>query len=354
MADDNQQLVKQLREAELALGAAEKARGPNDPEVAEILLRYAALLRQTNKRTLEAVNVEARARAIRAKVFAAEDLAAKSATVPLIRPAQQRQDPTAAMGLGAMLLALLSLFINCQYFIALAALACVLMIGDLVLSRGTWWRALLTTLFLISGWFSIQSLPSIMLSNASPIDRLNYSSENAELVAKVRTLGKPTQALIYSLCLPEGFVLGQDEKTDWGRILTWNGETAGRKPKLLLMAVNPPADIRKKFRNYSSVKGAKELVLPDLYDFCQLTEVKQDAPEFEQINGMQFVRLNFVAKPVDSEQQFRGFIFVTKEYNRLVAIAGMDTLPGSAETLEPMEASVWTMVQQGRASDLDI
>jgi hypothetical protein len=351
--EDDILLNKQLREAEIAVVEAERTYGPENPEVAEKLLKYASLLRQTHKRTLDAVNVEARAKAIRAKMFAAEAEEQASAT-PLIKPVKTGNNPTAYLGLGSMVVALLALFINAQYFAALASISTALMLGDLIVSRGTWWRALVSILFLLSGWWAIQSVPPIMLTNASPIDRLNYSSENSDVVSKVRNLGKPTQALIYNICLPEGFTPIETGKPEWGRVAAWKGpiRPTNEAPELYLMVMHPPADVKKHFRNYPTLKGAHELVLPYFFYMLQLTEVKQNPAQFEHINGLQFVRLEYTAK-TDSDVQKKGFVYVAKENNTLVALAGMDTGAFASETLEPMEASVWTLTQQGRASDLE-
>jgi hypothetical protein len=353
--EDNELLNKQLREAEIAVVEAERTYGPENPEVAEKLLKYASLLRQTHKRTLDAVNVEARAKAIRAKMFAAEADEQKATATPLIKPVKTGNNPTAYFGLGSMVVALLALFINAQYFVALAAISAALMVGDLVVSRGTWWRAVVSALFLLSGWWAIQSVPPIMLTNASPIDRLNYSSENSDVVAKVRNLGKPTQALIYNVCLPEGFTPVEIGKPEWGRVAAWKGpmRPTTEAPELYLMVMNPPADVKKQFRTYPTLKGAHDLVLPYFFYMLQLTEVKQNPAQFEQINGLQFVRLEYTAK-TDSDIPKKGFVYVAKENNKLVALAGMDTVAFASETLEPMEASVWTLIQQGNASDLDM
>ena len=356
---EDEKLIQQLHEAEMALAEAEKAYGPDHAEVADKLLKYATLLRQTQKRTLDAVNIEARARAIRARIFAAEAGTQNAApAVVVIRPQSNAPDPAMYLGLGGMLAALVALFISAKYFFVLAGLAVMLIIADVVLSKGKWWRALLTLLFMLTGWYSMQSLPSTMLPNASPIDRLNFANENAELVSKVRHLGKPTQALIYNLCLPEGFQLDEDTKKDWGHLVSWKGparQDGGEPAKLVLMVVNPPNDVKKQFRSYSVTKGAKELVLPLIYDMFQVSETKQDNPQLEFVNGMNFVRIGVTAKPSDGpDVQKRAFVYATKESNRIVALVGFDSMPWAADSLEPMEASVLTLTQQGRESALEI
>src|SRR5579883_2113826 len=109
------QLAEKLQQAEQAVKEAESAGGQNSLELADKLTRYAALLRQVSSRKLEAVNVEARARAIRAKLYAAQEQAA-GLPQPIIQPKVQAT-PGFSLYIGflAVFMALSALFVNQLY-----------------------------------------------------------------------------------------------------------------------------------------------------------------------------------------------------------------------------------------------
>lgn len=83
-----------IEEMDKSLHNMEKSLGPDHPVVAKILDSYAKLLRQNNIRHLDAVNMEARAKHIRAKNNQQEEKAQSQGLAPL--KAQKRMSMTQA------------------------------------------------------------------------------------------------------------------------------------------------------------------------------------------------------------------------------------------------------------------
>src|SRR6185437_3439765 len=159
-------LVAELKEAEAAVAEAEKKLGPDHPELADKLQRYANLLRQTETRKLDAVNVEARARAIRAKLYA-EDEKAHGSTTTSAKPktTDSKAEPPALgmyLGIAGIFLALAALFVNQSLIKILLPAAIVLGLADVAITRSGFWRMALIVVFSLACWVSNESLPGSM------------------------------------------------------------------------------------------------------------------------------------------------------------------------------------------------
>ena len=352
----NQEIEQQLHLAESDIAASELRYGPNHPELAEKLSKYAALLRQTEKRALDAVNVEARAKAIRAKLYAAE-AAAQDARVKVIKPPKQTTNPLTYIGIGAMCVAFSTLFIDQTFFGLFAICAVFLVLVDLALSRNSAiFRGCIAIGVLACTWWSIQSLPAVMLVDTTPMERLNYASEHPDMVATVRKMGAPKPVMAYRLCLPSGLEQVSDDnagKREWGRLLTWkSAPQAETKTRIFQMAAMTVPDKNRKFPNFALGKLTRQVVMPRMAEQLGWDEVKQNSPVFEEINGFDFVKVEFSGRDHENGQEMFGFVYVMKDRRGLLVISGTDNGPGF-DSLEPMEASAYTIGKQS-GKELDI
>ena len=346
----SQEIEEQLHTAESEIASCERQLGPNHPELAEKLSKYAALLRQTEKRTLDAVNVEARAKAIRAKLYA-QEAASQDAKVKIIRPAKEATNPLVYLGIAAMCIAFSTLFLDQTFFALLAVITVVVAMVDLVMSQSrALFRTVITIGMLCCTWWSIQSLPAVMLTDATPMDRLNYASEHAEIVDTVRKMGAPRPVMAYRMCLPEGLnqvVDENDGKQSWGHLLSWKSPALadGKSAKTFQVVAMDVPPFNKKFPNFALGKLAKMLVVPRLAEELNLGYIKQKPPVFEEINGFEFAKVRFSGKEQDTEREIFAFAYVAKDQGGLVVLSGNDTGP-DFDSLEPLEASIYTIRKQ--------
>lgn len=347
-------LARQLKEAELSIAQAEKELGPEHPELADRLMKYAALLRQADRRALDAVNVEARAKAIRAKIYAAEAASEKATgNVLVIKPTKQTAS-SAIFGLAAVLLGMCSLFVDQSYFQLLAAGSLLLVVADIVATKSSaWWRALLALIFIGSAWTSMRSLPPSLLPNASPMERFTYASENPELVAEVRNLARPAVTLGYQLALPKGFAKQDEVTEDWGKMVTWKSETRpdGNAGEISLMVIRSRALLPPREYNKARTSNlAKEKVMPRIFQLYPMDQQEHEPPIPEDINGVEFERVNF--REQSEENRRAGVVYVLKEQNHVVVVVGTDLEPYADELIPKLEASMVTFADRGGPSQL--
>lgn len=336
-------LNQEIKQVERDIAAAEKEHGAESPELLDMLNKYSSLLRQTEVRVLEAVNVEARVKSIRAKLYAAEAETHKT-SVTVKKPKIEKAGPGVYVGLLAVFLAVLSLFLDQSMFKFLVPICLLLAVVDVVMTRGQWWRALVCVFFAAWGSWGIASLPEEMLINASPIDRMNYEINNRALVTNVRRLKKDAHVLTYKLKLPETMpVAPLDEKKDWGRVFTWqekrNNSTPGAVISLASMIV--PEHIRKHLATAPLLKISEENVIPHVLEPIGLRDVTRDTGEIEEINGHEFAVFNF-GGITETNEEVRGFIYVTKDRSTLVVISAYDYVPYAEKTLKELEATLNT------------
>jgi hypothetical protein len=356
-ANSQAQLQTQLREAEKALQAAESQLGAEHPDLVDKLTRYASLLRQCD-RALDAVNVEARAKAIRAKLY--EKQAAGQVTGEVKKPVQaahRKIGPGTFLGAAAVLVALSTLFNSVQVFGYLAPIAVILAVFDLIVSRGQWWRAACCALLL--GWsvWGLNTLPPEMLTDATPLDRLNYEVNNPDLVVRIRQLGKDTNVLAYRLRLPNGFSDVTDTKMDWGRVFSWAGPARGGGDQMhaqfSVMAVTVPDDIRSKLTNYPLLKLANQQVMPKILEPLNLSDSHSDTGQVVEINGYDFAEITFSGN-TDNHGTIRGFVFVAKDKRTLAVVSGYDSVPFADDSIPMMKASAYTFRKQIHPVDMDL
>lgn len=348
-------LAQQLREAELSIAAAEKEFGSDSPELADRLLKYAALLRETDGRKLDVVNVEARAKAIRAKMYAAEAAKDTKPSVVIIKPKTATAAPATYIGLVALLVAMSSLFVDQTYFKFFAPLSAVLLLGDIAVAKASsWWRVGLSIVFLVCAWLSINSVPRTMLLHSSPMERFTYASENPEIVSQVRKLGKPVTVLSYQIALPPDYTLPVNDKKDWGRLIGWKSPTRAdeRYSEFFVMTVRPERDVAKKLPQMSLLQAARELAMPRVQEELALEDFTEDEPTFVEMNGFEFARIEFRGRTEDHTRH--GFAYVAKEGRSLVTLVGIDWVPANEESLPALDAAVSTFTRVTAADDEDI
>jgi hypothetical protein len=350
--DDN--LAQQIKEAEAAVIVTEKSHGPDAPELADKLHHYAVLLRQTEKRALDAVNVEARARAIRAKMYAEEErLKGTSGTLPGSKK-KSTQPPAWSMyiGIAAVFVSLFSLFAPQYLLLWLVGIALMLGVADLLLSSGVYWRIALTVVFTLSAWYSNQVLPENLLTDQSPIERFNYATRNPEVVANSHKLGKPIKVLSYSICLPEGFVAQGDDKQDWGRMVSWLGGDGASPtgPQMSLILMKVPDSDGKKTSNISLLKTARDVAMPQLATILNLQDFKSVTPEEVDINGTEFAKVTFTGQIGDQDRN--GFAYTAINGRILIMVVGHDSATVPDEALKEMDASVFSFQKRKNSGDL--
>lgn len=334
-------LPQQLKEAELAVAEAEKQFGPDTLELADRLLKYAALLRQTERRKLDAVNVEARARAIRAKHFQAEEAQEKITATIMIKPQENTGSPGMYLGLGGLVVAMCTLVLNQGLFPVLAILAIALVIGDLVTTRGAgWWRALLALVFVGTAFACTQSLPPDMLTDATPLERFTYASENPTLVSAVKGLDKPTHALGYQLALPHHYAPLDPQQREWGKMMAWASEprSDGTNTQFYLMQIKP--EDAKKLARTAPMRAASEIAMPIITGELQLQAVEQDPIRMEEMNGFEFAKCEFRGSTDDRRRS--GFAYVAKQPGSLIALVAIDSSSNPDESLQSLEGTVST------------
>lgn len=347
----DQNLAKQLREAERDIAQTERTLGKDHPELADKLTRYAGMLREAG-RSLDAVNVEARGRAIRARIYAAEAEAQQTGPMPTqVMPKQQSGSPWMYAGFIAVFASMGSLFVDQNFFKFIAPVALLFAVTDLVLSR-SWWRALLTVLFLGCAGFSMQSLPDFMMVNSSPLERYNFASQNPELVSKVKALGRPKRIWTYEMGLSDKFMQEEvGEKEDWGRALTFHAEAHPDQtsPRLLMLSLKVPSEILKNFRTYPLLKLATDVALPQIRGLTGIEDLTVETPSFEDVNGFQFVRMPFTGHFGDNVQMAKGVAYVAKDKRSLVVVTAFDTAGYADELIDEIDTSMYTFRRQGKA-----
>jgi hypothetical protein len=335
---------QQLKEAELAITAAEKEFGPDHPELAERLMKYANLLRQSDGRKLDAVNIEARAKAIRAKIYAQEaDQVNQKVSTVVIKPKQAPPiGPGVYFGLVGCVTAACSLFVNQIHFVWLAVLAMFLVIFDSVVTKGGgWWRALLTVALLGSAYYCVNSIPQNMLTDASPMERFNYLAENPKLVENVRGLGEVTTVHGYSFSLPEDYSTLDYSKPDWGESYEWKtpARDDGSQGVFRMLLMRPDA-VAKNYATLSLARIAHDVVIPQLVTDLGIDDVTQTKPKLEDLNELYFASVDFNGKEGDRKKA--GVAYVAKERSGLLVLLGADYIPQSEQTIPQMEAIVYT------------
>lgn len=357
----NEKLAAELKEAEAAVAKAEKELGANHPELAEKLQRYANLLRRTEKRALDAVNVEARARAIRAKILAEDEAAhgtKPSSSVAKPGAARGKRGKSVAWGMYfgfvAIFLALSALVVKQTLLPALIVAAVLLCATDAILSKSGYWRVAVVLTFALASWWCNASVPSTMLVDESPINRFNYASEFPDLVANINKLGKPVNVFNYKICLPDGYDAVGDETKDWGRVLTYSantastantanagqGQTGSADIHFIVMKLPEIAGHKTSGRS-SLLKLARDFVVPHLVDLGSWQNVRQDPPRFLEINGMNFVKINFYATTIKGPSS--GFAYVAA-LRRTLLVISCDDLNANTDDVMPLaDAAVYTM-----------
>jgi hypothetical protein len=342
-------LNQEIKQVERDIAAAEKEHGAESPELIDILNKYSSLLRQTEVRVLEAVNVEARVKTIRAKLYAAEAETHKT-TITVKKPKIQKAGPGVYVGLLAVFLAIAGLFLDQSLFKFLIPICLLLAIVDVVMTRGQWWRALVCVLFVAWGSWGITSLPEEMLTAASPIDRMNYEINNPELVTSVRRLKKDKQVLTYKLKMGEDMPDAPvDEQKEWGRVFTWQAKRNNSTPaaSLSLASMMVPEHIRKQVDTAPLLKYIEDSVLPRVLEPIGLRDVTRDTGEVVEINGHEFVIFNF-GGITEMNDEIRGFMYVTKDRSTLVVISAYDTVPYAEKSLKQLEATMNTFRKVNR------
>jgi hypothetical protein len=336
--------AEQLKATEASLKEAEKRLGTQHPDVADLLMKYAGLLRQVEGRTLDAVNVEARAKAIRAKLYAeeAEMVASKTSTV-VIKPKESPPvGPGVYAGLAGLLIAVCTLFLSQTHFLLLAITAIVLLVVDIVLTRGGgWWRGLIGSVFIGTSYFCMQSIPPIMLTDASPMERFNYLAENSTLVENVRKLGETHTAGNYSFALPPDYSSLDYRKPDWGESYEWRtplraDDSFGDFRMLMVQ----PDTVSKNYSTLSVTRLAKDVAMPLVVKELGMDVVTEQSPTTEELNGFNFARILWDGS--DDERKKAGVTYVAKEKDRLLILVGADWHPESDQTIPQMEAVVYT------------
>jgi hypothetical protein len=338
-------VLKQLKEAENAVADAETRYGPDHLELAEALMRYAHLL-EAEGRKLDAVNVEARAKSIRAKIYAqeAEREAQKVSTV-VIKPKQATPvGPGVYMGLFGMVLGVMTLFVSLVHFMWLSSLSVILVVADLVLTRGGgWWRALIAAVCCSSAYACIQSVPPNMLTDATPMERFNYLSENPALVQNVRLLGEPTTVAGYKVALPEDFSNLTERRIDQGEVYAWQTPTREDGTQgVFEMILLKGSELSPKFAKLSLARAAKEFAMPKVTADLNLTDVTIGKPQTEELNGLYYTRIEFQGR--ESERRKAGVAYIAKDRGNLLVLVASDFIEQSAQTMPQMEAIVYTFV----------
>jgi hypothetical protein len=345
-------VAQQLKEAELAIAEAEKQFGPDHPELADRLMKYANLLRETDGRKLDAVNIEARAKAIRAKIYAEEaDKVNQKVSTVVIKPKQEQPvGPGVYVGLVGCVLAVCGLFVNQANFMWLAVPAIILVVFDVVATRGGgWWRALLGVVLVASGYYCMNSIPANMLTDASPMERFNYGAENPKLVENVRRLGEATTVHGYSFSLPEDYSTLDYSKPEWGESYEWRtpARDDGSQGIFRMMIMRPDV-VAKNYATLSLAKIAHDVAVPQVVADLGMTDVVQQKPKLEDLNELYFARVDFTDK--ENDQRKAGVIYAAKERDGLLVLVCLDFVPQSEQTIPQMEAIVYTF---HRASGAD-
>ena len=351
----DEKLASELKEAEAAVIETEKKLGPDHPDLADKLQRYANLLRQTEKRALDAVNVEARARAIRAKMYAADEQAHGTTTkLSKNKSIISNTAPPVGMyfGLAGIAAALVSLVVTQTALVYLLVLAAVLAVADVVISRSGFWRIALVVVFGVASLLANQSLPTTILTEDTPLARYTYSTQDPELVSNVGELGKPQTVLSYSVCLPKGFTAVGDSKEDWGRVITFQPqETQSTNPsKFMLMLIKLPADTKPSAR-VALLKIAADVAIPQVASVLSLSDVQQENPREVEINGLDYAKIGFSG--TSSSGVRNGFAYVAENNKSLLVLAAGDSVTDAQETLPKMDASVYTLRKLKNGDDLD-
>jgi hypothetical protein len=338
--------LQQLKEAERAVADAEALHGANHPELADALTRYAHLLEADGKK-LDAVNVEARAKAIRARIYAkeADNVAQKVSTV-VIKPKQAAPvGPGIYLGLMGMLFAVGTLFVSLIHFFWLTALAVVLVVADLVLTRGGgWWRALAAVVCCASAYACIQSVPANMMTDATPMERFNFLSESPALVQNVRALGEPTTVAGYKLALPEDYSKLDQRRIDQGDIYMWQTPPRddGSQGVFEMMLLKGDT-LSPHFSTLSLAHVAQDLAMPHISSELDISEVVTGKPQMEELNGMYYARIEFKGR--ESERRRAGVAYVAKSRGKMLVLVGSDFVEQSGQTMPQMEAIVYTFAQ---------
>jgi hypothetical protein len=347
----DESLTRELKEAEAAIADTERRLGPDSPELADLLQKYAALLRKTERRALDAVNVEARAKAIRAKMYAEEERVHGTTTVTVVKPKERERAALGMyLGLAGVAVAVASLFINHAFLKILLPLAVVLAIADVVITRGGLWRIVMVIVFAGSAWCADQSLPDLMLVNSPPIDRFNYASEHPDIVSEAHKLDKPSQVFGYQISLPAEYKQSADNSYDWGRAIIWQSPPhPDQQPsQLSLLLVKLPEDLLKRRGNYSVLKAARDVALPRVCEAFNLSDCAPEMPQIVELNGMEFARIDFKAKSPYADVE--GLAYVSTNPRNLVVLAAYDEVAFATETLATDNASVYTFVRQQRSA----
>jgi hypothetical protein len=340
--------ASQIIELEEAVAEAEKTLGPDSPELASILMKYAAAMRHDPKRLLEAANVEARAKAIRAKIYAGEE-EKLGLTEPAIKPTPQERNRTGTyIGLAAMALAACGFFVDQQWSCIIFPLCILLAVVDVIMSGGQWWRAFSVCAILTWTWYGITCIPSYILTESTPMERLDFEANNPTLLSNIKKLGLETQFMVYGLRLPGDYALSTESnnKPEWGRAFSWIGPPRedNTAPQLAVMSMTIPDDIRKKLAHYSLIKLAREVALPNYLDWLGISDPTTDFGQDIEINGREYAIVRWSGTITDDpdNERMRGFIYVTRGKSTLVAIGAADKPSYADQTLDPLEAIPYT------------
>lgn len=338
--------LQQLKEAEAAVANAEAQYGPDHPELADALTRYAHLLEADGKK-LDAVNVEARAKTIRAKIYAkeADNVAQKVSTVVIKPKDAPPVGPGVYFGLVGMVVSVSTLFVSLVHFMWLTVLAVLLVVADVVLTRGAgWWRALVAVVCCASAYACIQSVPANMMTDATPMERFNYLAENPTLVQKVRALGEPVTVAGYRLALPEDYSKLDERRIDQGDTYMW--QTASRddgSQGVFEMMLLKGDTLSPHFSTLSLTHVAEDLAMPRIASELNLSELITGKPHREELNGMYYARIEFKGR--QGERHKSGVAYVAKAHGKMLVLVGCDFVEQSEQTVPQMEAIVYTFTQ---------
>lgn len=342
-------VLEQIKEAERAVADAEAFYGPNHVEVADALMRYAHLL-EAEGRKLDAVNIEARAKTIRAKIYAkeADNVAQKISTVVIKPKTTAPVGPGIYLGLVGMVASVATLFVSLVHFAWLTALAVMLVVADLVLSRGSsWWRALIGFSCCASAYACIQSVPANMMTDATPMERFNFMSEEPALVQNVRNLAEPVTVAGYKVAVPEDYSKLDQRRIEQGDVYVWETPLRedGSQGSFEMMLLKGDT-LSPHFATLALTRVATDLAMAKIQNEFGLADVTASKPRMEDLNGMYYARVDFKGK--QGERRKAGVAYVAKVHGKMLVLVGADFVEQSEQTMPQMEAIVYTFAPAGK------
>src|SRR6185437_910791 len=143
----------------------------------------------------------------------------------------------------------------------------------------------------------------------------------------------PTSVLSYTICLPEGFNQTSDNKEDWGREITWQagGDENQLAPQFSLILLKLPEDFLKQKRRADVFSLTRDRAMPKVGEVLGLSDLTQDPPRYEEINGIEYSKVTFAGRGNDVPRS--GFAYVAVNNNVILVLCGADSVTATTDTL---------------------